>query len=389
MEKAHVHEWKGRNRFFWSGKFMTGSKKDNITLAMTYTIILVSVILYNTIITSYLANRGYNYLHLFGNVCILIGTFYLFRTTFTDPGVIPRGKIESVEQAFEDGVALPVNQEQPQLVIHQHQHKYDHSHKHDEFNNLINQNDTTQVSMIEMEKGAAKSISDISIYKHRHCTTCKIMRPPKSSHCSECDNCVKGFDHHCYFVGNCVGRRNHKYFFLFLFYASLYLIFTTGIAINGIIEAFVKEPKLKVYLGNQLEYWMIASVLLFIGICCCRARFCEGMKQTFIGLGAVFLVLGFYMGCRKVELNYYENPATLVGYIALITPLSLWVYANCIGNVIGISLGLTFKEQKVIEREVGCCSAKNLVKMTFKERINNIVTFFTRENIESQIHGVY
>lgn len=33
-----------------------------------------------------------------------------------------------------------------------------------------------------------------SIYTHRECETCKIMKPPLASHCKYCNNCVKNFD---------------------------------------------------------------------------------------------------------------------------------------------------------------------------------------------------
>ena len=77
------------------------------------------------------------------------------------------------------------------------------------------------------------------------CKTCNIWRPPRTHHCRigklfdvglfwsqvltrADDSCVEGQDHHCVWLNQCVGRRNYRYFFSFVFTAtilSLYLSF--------------------------------------------------------------------------------------------------------------------------------------------------------------------
>lgn len=44
------------------------------------------------------------------------------------------------------------------------------------------------------------------------CTTCNIVRPPRSSHCRSCDWCVDEFDHHCGVLGSCVAKRTFRFF---------------------------------------------------------------------------------------------------------------------------------------------------------------------------------
>jgi hypothetical protein len=48
------------------------------------------------------------------------------------------------------------------------------------------------------------------------CTTCGIVRPPRSSHDRKTDRCVLKFDHFCIFLGNTVGRKNYLWFLCFV-----------------------------------------------------------------------------------------------------------------------------------------------------------------------------
>jgi len=65
--------------------------------------------------------------------------------------------------------------------------------------------------------------------KLSYCSTCKILRPPRSFHCSTCAMCVEVHDHHCPWVGTCIGYRNIKYFLSFLFMTGFHALISFGI----------------------------------------------------------------------------------------------------------------------------------------------------------------
>ena len=70
------------------------------------------------------------------------------------------------------------------------------------------------------------------------CSTCRILRPPRSFHCNHCGTCIELHDHHCPWVGTCVGKRNIRYFVSFLFWTAVHGLIT---AIYGAIFLAVKR----------------------------------------------------------------------------------------------------------------------------------------------------
>mmetsp|Transcript_32708 Transcript_32708/g.43148 ORF Transcript_32708/g.43148 Transcript_32708/m.43148 type:complete len:243 (+) Transcript_32708:153-881(+) len=63
------------------------------------------------------------------------------------------------------------------------------------------------------------------------CSTCKIVRTPRSFHCSSCGFCVEVHDHHCPWMGTCIGLRNLKAFICFLGFTSMHALFTSCLAL--------------------------------------------------------------------------------------------------------------------------------------------------------------
>jgi len=374
MKKVDREDWKGQNRFFFQGKFMTGSSKDNVTLCLAYGGMTLFLIAYSLIISEYLINTSGFFFALIGYVLYFLGGYYMLKTTFTEPGVLPRGTLESPEEAMNAGIQLDL----------------ENCHQHAPLVKLDNSADSATDRILEISTKKEESLPNISLYKYRYCTTCKIMRPPKASHCSDCDNCVQNFDHHCFFVGNCIGRRNHKYFFLFLFYATLFCVYTSCVGVIAFCSVLSQNPELKLRLQNQFGYWIPASVFILTALICCQPRYCSGVKYTFLGLGTLIAALGLIIAASGLKLHFYEMPSALLGYIVVLSPFSIWIMSNFGGNLWGVSVGLTFKEKVVIEREVlDYGRRQGMFNITLSEKISNIREFFAREEVESYIRGVY
>uniref|UniRef100_A0AC34Q1B6 Palmitoyltransferase n=1 Tax=Panagrolaimus sp. JU765 TaxID=591449 RepID=A0AC34Q1B6_9BILA len=180
--KWRQHE--GRNRFFCNGRVMT-TRQSSIFL-LTLFLIVATFVMFCVFDAPYLTRNVSVLLPIVGGILFAIVISSLLKTTFTDPGVIPR----------------PNNRE----VI--------------EFDRQCAENADPNSRVGVAGNANAARVKIITIkgqtVKLKFCFTCRLYRPPRASHCSICDNCVMNFDHHCPWVGNCIGQRNYRYFYFFI-----------------------------------------------------------------------------------------------------------------------------------------------------------------------------
>ncbi|KAM4622004.1 palmitoyltransferase ZDHHC9 isoform 2-T2 [Polymixia lowei] len=192
MITRKVRKWEklpGKNTFCCDGRVMMARQKG--VFYLTLFLIVGTCSLFFAFECPYLAIHLSPTIPVFAALLFLFVMAMLLRTSFSDPGVLPRALPEEatfIEMEIEAANGnVPAGQRPPPRI------------RNVQINNQI--------------------------VKLKYCYTCKIFRPPRASHCSICDNCVDRFDHHCPWVGNCVGKRNYRYFYLFTLSLSLLTIY--------------------------------------------------------------------------------------------------------------------------------------------------------------------
>ncbi|KAK2004965.1 DHHC zinc finger domain-containing protein [Colletotrichum falcatum] len=110
------------------------------------------------------------------------------------------------------------------------------------------------------------------------CSTCNLIKPPRSKHCSICKRCVAKLDHHCIFINGCVGYRNQHYFVLLLLSTAILTSYGALLGFSLLSDKIGSQyPTWSVWLPKGMEikeYLLIWSWAL----------------QDSVGMGAVTLL---------------------------------------------------------------------------------------------------
>ncbi|KAI8075005.1 DHHC palmitoyltransferase-domain-containing protein [Gongronella butleri] len=152
----------GNSIFFCGGRMVTSSSHWAFVVALF--ILIVPCTLFAVFVCPFLwYNMSPAIPIVFGYVFI-IALVNMIKTSWTDPGIIPRGL--------------------------------------DPTPTLETFDDHSSIWTQPFPADRCVKIKD-DMWNLKYCETCKIYRPPRASHCRQCDNCVENEDHHCIWLNNC------------------------------------------------------------------------------------------------------------------------------------------------------------------------------------------
>lgn len=219
----------GRNKFYCDGYLMTAPNSG----VFYFTVVLITGTsgLFFAFDCPFLAERITPAIPIIGGILFVFTMSSLFRTSFSDPGIIPRASQD--EAAYiEKQIEVP--------------------------NSL---NSPTYRPPPRTKEVFVKG----QTVKLKYCFTCKIFRPPRASHCSLCDNCVDRFDHHCPWVGNCVGKRNYRFFYMFIVSLAFLAVFIFSCTTTHIVLLFKDEDQF-FDIVKKTPFSVIIAVICFCSV---------------------------------------------------------------------------------------------------------------------------
>jgi len=269
--------WPGKNKFYCGGKLVTS--KDSGPYYGTVGLIAVPIVLFW--VFTCVSLTAVTAIPFPVSILLVIFTFAsLFKTAFTDPGILPRFKfakgnqVKHQDHSHKDKSWQGKSEDEPvgfttvtiKMNLTEKETKSEVTYGDEQVMSLKDLpaiDEEEEKKNVPSKKNFLNSNSaGVEDFKYppgkstiplKWCSTCQIWRPPRASHCSTCDNCVEVFDHHCPWVGNCVGKRNYRSFVTFLWAVELNCVFTGAMCGwhiyltyvsygSGIIDALLKVP---------------------------------------------------------------------------------------------------------------------------------------------------
>ncbi|XP_028819455.1 palmitoyltransferase ZDHHC18-B isoform X2 [Denticeps clupeoides] len=219
----------GNNRFYCDGRVMVA--RETGALPVTLGLVLVTSGCFFIFDCPFLVQHLTGCIPVIGGVLFAFVLASLLRTSFTDPGILPRATPEEAA----------------------------------DIEKQIDNPGSSSSSSYRPPPRTKEVVINQQVVKLKYCFTCKIFRPPRTSHCSLCDNCVERFDHHCPWVGNCVGKRNYRFFYCFIVSLSFLTAFIFG-CVSAHLALRSKDGKGLIFAVQESPASAVELVICFFSV---------------------------------------------------------------------------------------------------------------------------
>ncbi|KAI7868939.1 DHHC palmitoyltransferase-domain-containing protein [Spinellus fusiger] len=215
----------GRNKFFCDGRLMTS--REYWAFLIAFVLLVGPCVLFLIFTCPFLWYEVHPAVTILFVYLFVLCFAAMLKTSWTDPGIIPRD--------------------------------LDPSPEHDD-----DQGSTYGASLWSHNVPAQREVRiKDNTWALRYCDTCKLYRPPRASHCRQCDNCVENEDHHCIWLNNCIGKRNYRPFFTFIVTATLLCCYVIVFSVVHLLSIAKQQAN-----GSFNTLFQVAPVSFVLCIVC-------------------------------------------------------------------------------------------------------------------------
>ncbi|KAL0081469.1 hypothetical protein F4703DRAFT_1739628 [Phycomyces blakesleeanus] len=152
LQRRNYQDFPGRNKFFCGGRFMTSREYWAFLVALV--LIVGPSVLFGIFTCPFLWDNVHPAVPIVFCYLFVLSFASMIKTSWTDPGIIPRD-LDPTPEFFDDQGSAYYGE--------------------------------SEWSHVPVQKEV--KIRD-NTWALRYCDTCKLYRPPRASHCRQCDNCV-------------------------------------------------------------------------------------------------------------------------------------------------------------------------------------------------------
>lgn len=236
---------------------------QSLPILFVFILCIGSYIIYNFSICGDLIKenrkiQAYTYIIIY-NILFVLFMFAYIAVSYTDPGSPNKeyekrsinGLIQGYKEVSTSTLKNTISEECLNRNIN------NNCSNNDTIVEINDEENNDEINSIDNESAITDNSENANV-----CKKCLSVKPERTHHCSVCNRCILKMDHHCPWLSNCVGFYNYKFFILFLFYGSLYILFQFGTILQILINQFTLKENILV--TNYKKLWLIQLFITFV-----------------------------------------------------------------------------------------------------------------------------